>query len=160
MPGAAQKVALTDKSLKAVKPTGQRAIIWDALMPGHAVRVSALGKRSFYAVKRRKGEEQPTWVLLGEYPFMTLAQGRQAAREALLALMAGQSPKTLAEEKQRKPRAPRPRTRSVPLPSGSSRSICRRSAATRFTSRVSGASLSRGLVTSPSQKSGAATLSR
>src|SRR5579864_4681518 len=98
---AARKIALTDRSLKALKPDpeGARQTVWDALMPGLAVRVSALGKRSFYAVKRRAGETQPTWVLLGAYPVMTLGEAREAAREALTALMAGEHPKKLAEEK-------------------------------------------------------------
>ena len=98
---AARKIALTDRSLKALKadPDGARQTVWDVLMPGMAVRVSALGKRSFYAVKRLAGAAQPTWVLLGVYPVMTLGEARNTAREALTALMAGQHPKTLAEEK-------------------------------------------------------------
>jgi hypothetical protein len=95
------KIALTDRHLKALKPAanGSRQIIWDVMMPGMAVRVSALGKRSFYAVKRRAGEPQPKWVKLGAYPVMGLSEAREKAREALAALMAGQHPKTLAEEK-------------------------------------------------------------
>jgi integrase len=101
MPTAARKIALTDRSLIALKPApdGRRQTVWDVLMPGMAVRVSALGKRSFYAVKRRAGDTQPTWHLLGSYPVMTLGEARAAAREALTALIAGQHPKTRAEEK-------------------------------------------------------------
>ncbi|HXP05454.1 MAG TPA: tyrosine-type recombinase/integrase [Stellaceae bacterium] len=98
-----RKIALTDRSLKALKADkdGTRQTVWDAMMPGLAVRVSALGKRSFYAVKRRAGNTTPTWVLLGVYPVMTLGEAREAARQALTALIAGQHPKTLAEEKRR-----------------------------------------------------------
>jgi integrase len=97
------KKALKDSSLKALKPDpdGARQTVWDALMPGMAVRVSAKGKRSFYAVKRRAGDAQPTWHLLGVYPIMGLSEAREAARQALTALMMGQHPKTLAEEKRR-----------------------------------------------------------
>ena len=100
---AARKIALTDRSLQALKPApdGARQTVWDAMMPGLAVRVSGLGKRSFYAVKRRAGDVQPTWALLGVYPIMTLGEAREAARQALTALMAGQHPKTLAEEKRK-----------------------------------------------------------
>ena len=100
---AARKIALTDRSLKALKPDpkGARQTVWDAIMPGLAVRISALGKRSFYAVKRRKGDTTPTWVLLGAYPVMTLGEAREAARQALGTLMAGQNPKSLAETKRR-----------------------------------------------------------
>ena len=104
MPAVARKIALTDRSLKAMRPPpdGQRLTIWDSLMPGLAVRISGKGKRSFYVVKRRKGQQQPTWVLLGPpYPAMTLAEARARAREALGALMAGDDPATLAETKRR-----------------------------------------------------------
>jgi integrase len=99
----AVKKALKDSSLKALKPGpgGTRHVIWDALMPGMAVRVSAKGKRSFYAVKRRAGDAQPTWVLLGAYPVMTLSEAREAARQSLTALMAGEHPKALAEARRR-----------------------------------------------------------
>src|SRR6516164_487199 len=102
MPVAARKIALTDRSLQALRYTGgQRSIVWDALLPGFAVRVSGKGKRSFYAVKRRAGAAQPSWVLLGHYPVMTLAEARRRAREALGALIDGEDPASLAEAKRR-----------------------------------------------------------
>jgi integrase len=100
MPGAARKIALTDRSLKALKPSpAGRYTVWDALMPGMAVRVSALGKRSFYAVRRRAGAEHPTWALLGAYPIISLSEAREAAREAQRALIAGEHPRLIAEQK-------------------------------------------------------------
>src|SRR5690348_14079514 len=103
MPAAIRKVALTDRSLQGLKPApaGSRTVIWDALLPGLAVRVSGKGKRSFYAVRRRTGAQQPSWVLLGAYPAMTLAEARAAAREALGALLEGHDPATLALAKGR-----------------------------------------------------------
>jgi integrase len=99
MPAAARKVALTDRSLKALRPApdGRRGTVWDALMPGMAVLVSGKGKRSFYAVKRRAGAASPTWVLLGAYPVTTLAEARAKARETLTALAEGHDPASLAE---------------------------------------------------------------
>jgi integrase len=104
MPAAAKKTALTDRSIKAMKPPsdGRRTIVWDALMPGMAVRVSGKGKRAFYAVKRRAGRTQPTWVLLGHYPVVGLAEARAAAREVLGALGQGHDPASLAEAKRRR----------------------------------------------------------
>jgi integrase len=103
MPAAARKINLTDRSLQALRPApgGQRTIVWDALMPGLAVRVSGKGKRSFYAVRRRRGAKQISWVLLGHYPVVTLAEARAKAREALTALAEGQDPAALAEAKRR-----------------------------------------------------------
>jgi integrase len=103
MPAAARKIALTDRSLQSIRPApqGTRATVWDAIMPGLAVRVTDKGKRSFYVVKRRAGQPQPTWALLGAYPVMKLAEARAAAREALAALAEGDDPATLAEAKRR-----------------------------------------------------------
>ena len=103
MPAAARKIALSDRSLQALRPApgGGRTIVWDALLPGMAVRVSGKGKRSFYAVKRRAGQTQPSWVLLGAYPVTTLAEARAKAREALAALIEGEDPASLAEAKRR-----------------------------------------------------------
>ncbi len=100
---AARKVGLTDRSLRALKraPKGKRETVWDALMPGLAVRVTDRGKRSFYAVRRRAGQAQPTWVLLGAYPVVTLAEARARAREALGALGEGKDPAALAEAERR-----------------------------------------------------------
>jgi integrase len=100
---AARKIGLTDRSLLALRPAadGHRQTIWDSLMPGMAVRVSGKGKRSFYAVRRRAGQANPSWILLGAYPVMTLAEARARAREALGALIAGDDPAALAEARRR-----------------------------------------------------------
>jgi len=99
--GLTRKVALTDRSLQALKqaPPGKRITVWDARMPGLAVRVTDRGKRSFYAVRRRAGQTAPTWTLLGSYPVMSLADAREAGRDALGALMNGDDPATLASAK-------------------------------------------------------------
>jgi integrase len=103
MPAAAEKIAFTDRSLQALKPLtgGKRRTVWDAMLPGLAVRVSSCGKRSFYAVKRRAGAQQPTWILLGVYPITSLKEAREEGRKALGALMAGESPVERAETKRR-----------------------------------------------------------
>jgi integrase len=91
---------LKDRTLKALKPE-DAGVIWDVLMPGMAVRVSKKGKRSFYAVRRCAGAQQPTWVMLGVYPVISLAEARAKAREALGALAQGQDPAALVEAKRR-----------------------------------------------------------
>lgn len=101
--GLTRKVALTDRSLKALKPApdGKRLTVWDARMPGFAVRVTDKGATSFFAVRRRAGEQAPSWVRLGRYPELTLADARGKAREALSALMDGKHPAVIAEERRR-----------------------------------------------------------
>jgi integrase len=101
MPAAARKIVLTDRSLLALKPVpaGKRVTIWDAIQPGLAVRVGARGRPTFFAVRRRAGDPQPTWVLLGTYPTVSLADAREAARSALTALIDGKDPVALKAAK-------------------------------------------------------------
>jgi integrase len=103
MPAPAHKIVLTDRFLKTLKPDpdGKRLVIWDAVLPGLAVRVTAKGKRGFYMVKRRLGDTMPSWVLLGHYPPMSLAEARKQAGDVLGALIEGRHPKRLAEERRR-----------------------------------------------------------
>jgi integrase len=103
MPAAARKIALTDKSLKALKPApaGKRATVWDGIQPNLAVRVTDKGRRSFVVVRRRSGEAQPTWTVLGHYPTLGLGDARKAAREALAELAEGKDPRRAKEEKRR-----------------------------------------------------------
>src|SRR6516225_1005006 len=100
---AARKIAVTDRSLKALKPApkGKRAVVWDGIQPNLGVRVTDKGRKSFVVVRRRAGETRPTWVTLGEYPTLSLAEARKAARETLSALIAGDDPAELAETKRR-----------------------------------------------------------
>jgi integrase len=90
---ARHKMVLTDRFLKSIKPTGVRWGVWDAGMPGMAVRIGAGGKLSFNAVRRlNPGDRNPQWVHLGVYPVMTLAEAREAARQTINGLIAGQLP--------------------------------------------------------------------
>jgi integrase len=66
-----------------------------------AVRVSGRGKRSFYVVRRRQGQKNPSWVLLGHYPVMTLGEARAKGREVLGSLIDGDDPAELAKAKRR-----------------------------------------------------------
>jgi hypothetical protein len=103
MPPAARKIVLTDRSLKALKPAplGKRVTIWDGVQPNLAVRVTDKGRRSFIVVRRALGAASPTWTVLGQYPTLSLADARKAARETLAALAQGKDMRTLKEDKRR-----------------------------------------------------------
>jgi hypothetical protein len=78
-PKIARRIGLTDRRLKALKPaTDGRGIVWDAILPGLAVRVGKT-RRTFYAVRRRAGQSNPSWISLGQYPVMSLADARDKA---------------------------------------------------------------------------------
>jgi integrase len=95
MPAAKTKVAVTDRLLKSMKPAppGTRVTVWDGIQPNLGVRVTDRGKRSFVVVRRRAGEARPTWLSLGAYPQLSLAEARRMAREALLSLAEGKDPR-------------------------------------------------------------------
>jgi integrase len=101
MPRATRKIVLTDRSLRALKPAplGKRVTVWDGVQPNLAVRVTDKGRRSFIVVRRALGAVSPTWSVLGQYPTMSLADARKAAREVLAVLAQGKDLRTVREEK-------------------------------------------------------------
>jgi integrase len=103
MPAAARKVNLTDRSMLALKPApaGKRLMVWDGMQPNLGVRVTDQGRRSFVVVRRLPGAAQPTWTVLGQYPTISLADARRAAREALGALAEGKHPSEVREQRHR-----------------------------------------------------------
>lgn len=88
------KVELTDRGIKASKvPAGQRKLdLFDTLVKGLAVRVSASGSRTFFSVYSDAAGKR-VWHRLGEYPSpMTLAAAREAARGVRGQVQGGERP--------------------------------------------------------------------
>lgn len=73
--------ALTDKSLRALKPKAKRYEVHDLLCPGFSARVSVRGTISF-SVKYWYGIKQKR-LALGRYPRVSLAKAREKAMDAL-----------------------------------------------------------------------------
>jgi Arm DNA-binding domain len=86
---------LTDRALKALKPApaGSRTEIYDAVVPGLAVRVTPKGQRTFVLVSRYPGSPNPTRRAIGEYGAISLEQARAMARDWLVLLQQGKDPK-------------------------------------------------------------------
>jgi integrase len=82
----ARKV-LTDRTLKGLAnkpaPKGKHYDVWDAIVPGMAVRVSETGRRTFVLVARLPGKTNPTRRAIGEYGAITLDEAREKARDWL-----------------------------------------------------------------------------
>lgn len=76
---------------------GSRYEIFDAVVPGLAVRVTATGSRSFVLVSRYPGSKHPTRRRIGEYSAVTLDQARTEARKWLELLKGGKDPKVEQE---------------------------------------------------------------
>jgi Arm DNA-binding domain len=91
------KILLTDRFLRAIKPTGQRHIIWDTSVPSFCVIMTAKGKINFAVIRRLPGQRVPKTRVLGQYPIMALAAVRGAARGALADIAKGIDPKEKQE---------------------------------------------------------------
>jgi integrase len=107
---AKRRATLTDRAVKALKPAapGRRDMVWDAVVPNLAVRVTERGHKSFVVVRRRPGDARPIWSVLGAYnpdaeagTAGTLADARAKAKDALAVITGGQHPREIEEERRR-----------------------------------------------------------
>jgi integrase len=88
------KRPLTDRGIAALKPPakGKRMLVWDALVPGLAVRVTDTGARSFVLVARYPGSVNPAARTIAKVGAIPLAEARRQAQTWLGALRAGFDP--------------------------------------------------------------------
>ena len=95
------KKPLTDRAIAAVKPAppGKRRLLWDAQVPGLALRVTDRGSRSFVLVLRYPGTRYPTPRSLGTVGAISLAEARDTAREWLGQIRKGVDPQAQAHER-------------------------------------------------------------
>ena len=73
------RVALTDITVRTLKPTGQQVQYWDASLPNFGCRLNQSGTKTFNVMlgtKRRL-------VKIGNYPAWTLAMARKRAHELM-----------------------------------------------------------------------------
>jgi integrase len=91
------KKTLTDRGIAALKPKpGRRYDLWDAVVPGLAVRVTETGHKSFVLVTRYPGATAPTRRSLSEVGAITLSDAREQARTWLAQVKTGIDPKIAA----------------------------------------------------------------
>ncbi|WP_394027405.1 tyrosine-type recombinase/integrase [Desulfovibrio falkowii] len=92
----------TKRALEAVPATGKRQHFFDDDFTGFALRVSEVGKKSFYytyRVGKGRGSEKK-WVMLGIFPAMTVDQARQKCKEMAAVVLQGVDPsQEVREEK-------------------------------------------------------------
>jgi integrase len=88
------KKPLTDRTIAHATPAppGKRRLLWDAIVPGLALRVTDRGKRSFVLVTRYPGSRNPAPRSLGMVGTIFLGQARDKAREWLKLIAAGVDP--------------------------------------------------------------------
>jgi hypothetical protein len=88
------KKALTDRTIRGLKPAprGKRTIVWDAQVPGLAIRVTDRGKKTFTLIVRYPGSPNPAPRSLGAYGAITLETARIKARDWLALIASGTDP--------------------------------------------------------------------
>ena len=75
------KKPLTDRGIAALKPP--RRLIWDAVVPGFAVRITDTGAKAFVLVTRFPGSRNPTARSLGKVGAISLEDAKKVAAPAL-----------------------------------------------------------------------------
>lgn len=95
------KKALTDRTLKALKPAepGKRYTLWDAIVPSFGVRVTDRGAATFIVMRRLNGKL--TRHVIAKVGAKSLADAREAARSAIEDMERGVDPKAKAEAEKR-----------------------------------------------------------
>lgn len=85
------KKPLTPKGIEALKPGAKARLVWDAVVPGFAVRCAPTGAKSFVLVGRF-GSPNPTARSIGKVGALTLEDARAKAREWLKLVASGKDP--------------------------------------------------------------------
>ena len=84
-------VKLTKRIVDAVKPGGDRQILWDSDPVGFGLLVLPSGVRSFI-VQYRTAEGRTRRLTLGRYGVLTVDEARKAAKQALARVAGGEDP--------------------------------------------------------------------
>jgi integrase len=87
---AAHKRRLTELAVRKLRPRATTYLIWDTLQRGLAIRVQPTGARAWKVIYSRHG--RPRWLHLGDAGAIGLADARQLAQEAMLAVARGKDP--------------------------------------------------------------------
>jgi integrase len=85
------RTILTDAAARRLRPpmSGRREV-WDAALPGFGIRITANGARSWICMTRLHGKPiRLTW----KWPATSLAEARQAARDAITEAARGEDPR-------------------------------------------------------------------
>src|SRR5262245_15602185 len=88
------KKPLTDRAIRSLRPAprGKRHLVWDAVVPGLALRVTDKGTKSFVLIVRYPGKRNPAPRAIGTYGAISLEAARVRARDWLSSIRAGDDP--------------------------------------------------------------------
>jgi integrase len=86
------KPVFTDKSIAALAPRAKRYSVADPQLPGHYVRVTPVGGKSYVAVASDPHTGKQVWATIGVTAVLDLAEAREMARAAIRRIKQGQAP--------------------------------------------------------------------
>jgi integrase len=86
------KAKLTDTGVRSYQPRADQYSIGDAACPGLCIRITPKGIKTFAFAYRNKGTGKVTWLTLGRYPDVPLAQARELANDARKTAALGGTP--------------------------------------------------------------------
>ena len=84
------KRRLTELSVHKLPPAAVTYLVWDTHQRGLAIRIHPTARKAWYVVYSRRG--RPRWLHLGDAGVIGLADARQMAAEAMLAVAKGKDP--------------------------------------------------------------------
>lgn len=90
-------IAFTDKSIKHLKSTSKRRVVWAKGLPGLGIRISPKGTKSF--VFKYDHEGQDRWITFGQYPKMKLHEALEKYADAIAKAEAGEDPAAKSVQK-------------------------------------------------------------
>jgi integrase len=88
------KAKLTDTGVRSYRPRATQYAIGDAACPGLCIRITPKGIKTFAFAYRNRGTGKVTWLTLGRYPDVPLAQARELANDARKTAALGGTPLT------------------------------------------------------------------
>ena len=88
------KGKLTDSGVRSYRPRAAQYAIGDAACPGLCLRITPKGIKTFAFAYRNRGTGKVTWLTLGRYPDVPLAQARELANDARKTAALGGTPLT------------------------------------------------------------------
>lgn len=94
-----EKIKLTDRGIKALKPRAKEYNVADVVVPGLRVRVMPTGSVSFVVLGRFGGSPHPTRRSIGPYGRVTLEQARATTRDWFGLMEKGLDPAVEQERK-------------------------------------------------------------
>jgi hypothetical protein len=91
MPRRARKIQLREMSVRKAKPKkGGAYVVWDAGQSHLGLRTQPTGSKAWVVVYSRSGRSR--WLTLGDADIIGLADAREMAAEAMLAVIKGKDP--------------------------------------------------------------------